>query len=246
MEEVDQHIPTADDLKIVSRLVLNKILSCDAVRYLRHKSIERVREMMISPDPHKDVTLSYTDDEEEKHSTSQRYYGTGTCELTIQWTLDPNEIIDSDGNVWHSYVLNVSSCISSAYSLDDKQIASKVSVISAVSRLATEIREMVPYSLKIRALNDVQRLARDEQRRIERVNEICIKVFSSLQRKLRTGLRVGGKARSFKREDVLPGVLPGTYKFEINDGSRWSSRGIKRYTVYIPDNLSYLCTIKRT
>lgn len=248
MEDVEQlshHIPTSDDLKIVSRLILNRILSCDAVQYLRHKSIERVRAMMLSPEPDKDVTLSFTDDEDEKKSTNQRYYGTGVCEMTIQWSPDQNEIIDGEGNVWQSYRLNMGCSIISAYSLSDLQLSRKSDVVSSVSRLASELREMVPDALRIRALSDSQRRERDEIRRIESVVEKCMKLFSREHRLLRSGLRVNGKPRSFRRDQILPGVLPGTYKFEVNDGSRWSTKGVKKYSVFIPENLDYLCTIKR-
>lgn len=231
-----------DEKKIISRLLIQKILSSDASKYLRKESYDRLTKTLISERIDEDFSINF------RTCENRESYYSSIADLSFRWVKGDHEINDLDGNVWISYRLVATSGISSCYSLDPKMLAERADCIWNLSDLVDQIQALVPNGLRVMSLNNEQRQERDARRRNEKICTVLSNVLGSGGKAYRRGLRVGGKGRNVPR-DLFPElqslkVEAGTYNFEIREGSKRSPR-YKKYIAVFPHSESHSVMIKR-
>lgn len=230
-----------NERKILSRLILQKIMSSDAAKYLKKESYERIGKLLISENPDEEFNLNF-----RLNDSSGSYYSM-VAEVSARWVVGEKEINDLDGNVWVAHTLDIRPTIGSSYSNTIEQFAQRADCIWQVNDMIEQITALVPGPIRVMSLNNEQRIVRDESRRKSEVSQNLGAEFRSALKKYRSGLRVGGRGRNVPREAIpaFSSILPGTYEFYINDGSKRSPRN-KTYSATFPHNYSYPIMIKRT
>lgn len=228
-----------DEKKIISRLLIQKILSSDATRFMRKESFDGLSKRLLSETPDDEMTVNY-----RLQGTKDSYYAT-IVDLNIKWVSGQNELVDLDGNAWTTYTLQVSPGIGNSYSNTIEQFRDRASCMGLVKDLVDEITEMVPGPIRVLFLNNEERVARDNKRKYEAVCEKFSSELRSYRKDFRVGLRTNGKARAIGRaDDLMMGVPPGRYEFAINDGTQRRPK-FKRYVVTVPTIETYYAAIKR-
>jgi hypothetical protein len=236
-----QNKSSMDERKILSRLIIQKIIGSDASKFLRKDSYDRIMKLLISEHPDEEFHISY-----RLHELRDSYYNTVT-DLTVKWTQGNNEINDLHGNVWTTHNLVISATISAAYSNTREQFGMRAECIGLVNDLIDQINALVPQPIRVMSLNSLQRQARDEKNRIERISSQLSNNFEQEHKAYRTGLRRGGRGRNVPRNaltKITVTITPGTYSFQINEGTRRCPR-YKKYTATFPHNEAYPVMIKR-
>lgn len=229
-----------DTRKIISRLILQKILQHEVCKFLDKSKYEELSNQFLSDTPDKEFRLDFR----LQKNIQDKYYS-AIGDVTIRWLTDDLEKTDPEGNVWKLYQLKMSSGISSRWNANVHELVERSECLTALASILSELHEMAGHQLQIQILNNEERIARDLQRKY---NAACDEIFKFIRwsaPELRRGLRAGGKARTFQREIFTKiKVDPGHYEFEVNDGSTRNPR-VKKYSVTIPENPLYLCAIKR-
>lgn len=238
-ENNKQMITEKNEKNIISRLILQKILTSEVMKFLSSESVDKINKAFLSADPEKEMHFSF---QVKKSASSSSYYTTIT-DLIINWKCDPNEIQDLDGDVWNIYSLVITPTIGSSYSNTLEQFFERAECIHLLGCLIKEINDMIPGPIKVKTLTAEKRVVRDKIRKFELDKEKIISLILSNRNALRKNIRIGG-IRSIKR-DLLIGIGSGDYVFDINDGSRRRPR-IRGYSVYIPDNDNHYAYLKRT
>lgn len=223
---------------IISRLILQKILTSEVMKFLSGESVDKINKAFLSVDPEKEMRFTF----QVIKSTTSSYYTT-IADLIISWKCDSNEIQDLDGDVWNIYSLVITPTIGSSYSNTLEQFFERAECIHLISSLIEEIKDMIPGPIKVKTLTAEKRIIRDKIRKLEQDKEKIISLILSNRNALRKNIRVGG-IRSIKR-DLLVGVDSGDYVFDLNDGSRRRPR-IRGYSMYIPDDDKHYAYLKRT
>jgi len=224
---------------IISRLIIQKILTSEVMKFLSGESVDKINKAFLSVDPEKEMRFTF---QVKKNATTASYYTT-IADLIIDWKGDPNEIQDLDGDVWNIYSLVITPTIGSSYSNTLEQFFERAECIHLINSLIGEIKDMIPGPIKVKTLTAEKRIERDKIRKLEQDKEKIICLILSNRNALRKNIRIGG-IRSIKR-DLLAGVDPGDYVFDIKDGSRRSPR-IRGYSMYIPDDDKHHAYLKRT
>lgn len=233
-------ITEKNEKSIISRLILQKILTSEVMKFLSSESVDKINKAFLSADPEKEMHFSF---QVKKSASSSNSYYTTITDLTINWKCDPNEIQDLDGDVWNIYSLVITPTIGSSYSNTLEQFFERAECIHLLDCLIKEINDMIPGPIKVKTLTAEKRVVRDKIRKFELDKEKIISLILSNRNALRKNIRIGG-IRSIKR-DLLIGIGSGDYVFDINDGSRRRPR-IRGYSVYIPDNDNHYAYLKRT
>lgn len=83
-----------DEKKIISRLIMQKIMSSSAVKYLNPPCFEAVSAALLSDDPDKDINLVF------KTVENRSSYYSSIVDLSVKWEQGKDEIVDSEGNAW--------------------------------------------------------------------------------------------------------------------------------------------------
>ena len=229
-----------DTKKIISRLILQKILQHEVCKFLDKSKYEELSRLFLSDEPDKEVRLDFR----LQKNVQDKYYS-AIADTTIRWLTDDLEKADAEGNVWKIYQLKMSSGVSSRWNTNVHELAERAECMTALSSILAELNEMAGHPIHVQILNNDERIARDLRCKYEAAcDEIC-KHIRWRAPDLRRGLRLGGKARTFDRERFSKiKVEPGRYEFDVNDGSAKSPK-YKKYSVTIPENPLYLCAIKR-
>jgi len=230
-----------DTKKIISRLVIQKILQHEVCKFLDKPKYEDLSKLFLSENPDdKEIRL----DLRLQNTVSDRYYQ-AVADVTLRWTTDETEKTDPEGNVWMVYQLKMTSGVSSRWNANVAEMVERAQCLSALAAMMGEIHEMVGYPIQIQILNNGERIDRDLKRKYNAACDEISKHIRWQMPELRRGLRLGGKGRTFDRERFSKiKVEPGRYEFELNDGSGRSPK-YKKYSVTIPENPLYLCAIKR-
>lgn len=228
-----------DEKKIISRLLIQKILSADATRFMRKESFDMLSKRLLSESPDDELTVNY-----RLQTSKDSYYAT-IADLHIKWVSSQNELVDLDGNAWTTYNLQVIPAVGNSYSNTVEQFRDRAVCMGLVKDLLDEIDSMVPGPIRVLFLNNEERIARDNKRKYEAVCEKFSSELRSYRKDFRVGLRTNGKARAISRtDDMMKGVLPGRYEFAINDGTQRRPK-FKRYVVTVPSIETYYASIKR-
>ena len=229
-----------DTKKIISRLVLQKLLQHEVCKFLDKPKYEDLSKLFLSEEPDREFRL----DLRLQKNIQDKYYS-AIADVTIKWTSDELEKTDPEGNVWKIYQMKITSGVSSRWNANVHELIERAECMSALAAALAELHEMVGQPIQIQILNNDERIARDVKRKHEAACDEIYKFIRWNAPELRRGLRLGGKSRTFQREIFSKiKVEPGLYEFEVNDGSHRTPK-IKRYSVTIPENSSYLCAIKR-
>lgn len=234
---------TEDQRKILSRLVLQRAMASDTVKFLTQENYERLSRQMLSESPEDEVTLTY------KFIENRASYYSTIINLQLKWDKSPTEINDLEGNVWSTYTLRQTMSTGAGLSnggISPEKLGQALECLNAVHALHGDISELVPKPIRVMVLDNDGRIARDAQRRYDAACKVLTDRLTSRDGRInRANLRRGGKSRPIARDNpLLDGVPHGKYEFKINDGTRrvfnW-----KTYVVYIPENPAWLATIKR-
>lgn len=229
-----------DTKKIISRLVLQKILQHEVCKFLEKSKYEDLSRLFLSDEPDKEIRLELR----LQKNVQDKYY-TSVSDVTIRWTTDDLEKTDPDGNVWKVFQLKMTSGVSSRWNANVHELSERAECMTALASILGELHEMAGHPLQIQILNNEERIARDLRRKYEAACDEIYKFIRWSAPDLRRGLRAGGKARTFQREIFTKiKVDPGRYEFEVNDGSN-KKPNYKKYSVTIPENPAYLCAIRR-
>lgn len=229
-----------ENKKIISRLILQKILSSSATKWMKTVHFESVSNAFLSDDPEREVYITYI---LKKPGVSETACGNDIVTLSVKWLDHEGEMLDPEGNVWKTCQLKVSPNITSTYGDKEENFFPRVECLEAVKSLIEEIREMVPGSIRAMILDNEGRISRDLKRKND---EICDKIAKKLSweyKEARRALRVGGRSRSVSRE-IFKDIESGSYTVVVNDGSHKSPK-YKKYFVVIPENPVYLVAVKR-
>ena len=234
------NIEEKDTKKIISRLVLQKILQHEVCKFLDKSKYEELSRLFLSDEPDKEVRLDFR----LQKNVQDKYYS-AIADTTIRWLTDDLEKTDVEGNVWKIYQLKISSGVSSRWNTNVHELAERAECITALSSILIELNEMAGHPIHVQILSNDERIARDLRRKYEATCDEISKFIRWNTPELRRGLRLGGKARTFQREIFTKiKVEPGHYEFSVNDGSNKNPK-VKKYSVTIPENPLYLCAIKR-
>jgi hypothetical protein len=230
----------SDKKKIISRLVLQKVLSSTSVKWMKSSHFETISKSFLSQEPERETYIQYI---LKKPGVNENSYGNDIVTLSLKWIDSDGEILDPEGNVWKSTQLKISPSISSTYGDKEENFVPRVECMSEVRVLIGEIREMISGPIRTMILDNEGRVARDTKRKYD---AMCDKIASRLKyenRDLRHNLRAGGRGRAASR-GAFAGIEVGNYAVVVNDGSHRTPR-YKKYSVVIPENPTYLVVIKR-
>lgn len=229
-----------DTKKIISRLVLQKLLQHEVCKFLDKTKYEELSKLFLSDDPDKEVRLDFR----LQKNIQDKYYS-AIADVTLRWMTDDLEKTDPEGNVWKVYQMKISSGISSRWNSNVEELIERAECMSALASALAELNQMVGHPIQVQILNNEERISRDLRRKYEAACDEISKFIRWNTPELRRGLRLGGKSRTFQREIFSKiKVEPGRYEFETNDGSSKKPH-MKRYSVTIPENPAYLCAIRR-
>jgi hypothetical protein len=229
-----------DTKKIISRLVVQKILQHEVCKFLDKFKYEELNKLFLSDEPDNELRLDF-----KLQKNAQDKYYSSVADLVMKWVTDDLEKTDPEGNVWKIYQMKISSGVSSRWNANVHEIVERAECISALAAMISELHEMVGAPIQVQVLNNEERIARENKRKYDSVCEEIRKFIVWSMPELRRGLRTGGKARTFQREVISKIKLePGKYEFETSDGSKKSPQ-VKKYSVTIPENHLYLCAIRR-
>jgi hypothetical protein len=235
-----QNVELKDTKKVISRLVLQKILQHEVCKFLDKARYEDVNRIFLSSEPDRELRLDF----KLQKSIQDKYYS-GVADLTIRWLIDDTEQVDPEGNVWQTCTMKLISGVSSRWNTNVYEMLERAECLNALASLLLELHEMAGNPIQIQILSNDQRIARDLKRKYDETCGEISRLIRWSAPELRRGLRAGGKARTFQREIFTKiKVDPGRYEFEVNDGSNRNPK-YKKYSVTIPENSAYLCAIKR-
>ena len=246
---VDNNQPDAKN--ILSRLILQKLLQHDVCKFLDKSKYEELSICFLSEEPDKVIRLDFKLQPVHINTiTSDSIidkWNNRIAESVLRWMEDDSEKTDSEGNVWKTYQLKISTDIVFRLDASVQEFAVRSECMIALASILSEIHEMAGHPLQLKVLNNDQRIARDTKKK----HDIASSLLSNFVRcnsELYRGLRAGGKAHTFSRERcehfTNVTVAPGLYCFGVRFGSHSSPR-IKKYSVTITENPLHLCVIKR-
>ena len=233
--------------RTISRLIIGKILSSSASKWMSSKSYEKLSENFLSFDPEKDMYITYMLKNPDGKATrpAYGYVGEEILHLSARWINSDGEILDPDGNVWKSCELKISANICSTYGEKEENFSTRASCISEVGNLISDIRDVVSGPIRSMILDNDGRLNREKQHCYENRCLLIKDVVTSLG--VTRGLRVMGKSKAFLYgEKLLNARLPkGNYVITYETGTRRNII-VKMYVVTIPENPTWLLSIRRT
>jgi hypothetical protein len=226
----------SESLKNTNRLVVQRVLSAPAAKYLEKKNYDSLSRAFLSEAPDFPLEIRFS------VPNSRSSYYDSICALTVSWTVAENENNDEDGNVWRYHKLVTKTTISSCY--EGEQFETRLECMNLVKDLIDQVRDLAPEPIRLMTLNSEQRLARDTARKKEAAFALFVSAMKSTGKKLRANMRIGGRARGLP-QGLAMAFDPGTYLIDVNDGSARRPR-TKTYMVMIPENRSRNSYFKRT
>jgi len=235
---------------ILSRLILQKILSSDAITFIPKATLATLQADFLSQDPQdKRIAIDF------KIPNYSSSYST-VCNLSVGWELsDINgrtgmgsaqyEVKDPDGNAWASYVLSLNMGTGSSYNNTNEIFAQRAACMQHVAALVTDIRQMVPNPIRVMILSSDEVSVRDAKIKHDAACETLKSMLNASKKAMRHQLRVTkrGPGRFVSREK-LSNFGPGRYEVDINDGSK-RKPNMKKYVVNIPVETWLTPTLKR-
>ena len=228
---------TGDEKKIISRLILQRILMSETLRHVDKNAQELLSKQFLSDEPDKDVEIAYRD-----QTMRSQYYNT-VANVKVKWEQGKDELQDLEGNVWSTYSLNISPSIGSSYSSALESFTLRSEILFSVSELFNEIQAMAPKPIRVMALDNAGRLAREDKRRYDAAVTQIRSLIRGDGKHLRSGLRKNGSARSIPRS-LIPNITGGTYIVTVDDGSRYR-KVLKNYEVRVPGTPTFDARIRR-
>ena len=215
------HRVTDDEKKILSRLVLKKILEHDSARFLSKDSREQLTKVFLSESPDQELVLNFRE-------PNVNAYDGGICHLSLKWVRSAAEINDLDGNVWATFGIEITAGITSMYSSQNadaslKKFMLRSECIALAGELVDDIKALVPNPVRIQFLDNEGRIARDKKNRHDATVAWLVDALLDRYklRSYRTGLRVGGNCKAVHKEHFSAGVKePGVYVISIREGSK--------------------------
>lgn len=197
--------------KIISRLVLQKIISSEASRYMDKMTHEKLSKDFLSSDPEKDKRFSLFIDPEKTT------YSGEVCTLELRWRDIEGEVVDPEGNVWTSHSLNFVTSLASCWNVSVETFNKRVQIMNLLSSLVEEISSILSGPIQVLSFNNEERIVRDEKRTKEKYCKNLYEFFFYEQKKFIRGLRVNGRSREFSTHLQIPA---GTYQIFREEGSR--------------------------
>jgi hypothetical protein len=230
-----------DTKKIISRLVMQKILQHEVCKFLDKKKYEDLGKLFLSGEPDKDLRLDFII---SKTNIGDRYYQS-IADLSLKWVTDDVERMDSEGNVWKTYEFRMVTGVSSRWNMKLEEVVERAECMSGLASLVSELDALVGKQMQIQTLTNEQRLQREDQIRHNKICEQVSQIIRWRNPEFSRGLRTGGKPRVVSREPFAAAKVPaGKYEIEFNEGSKRSPR-VKKFFIFVPENPEYLVSVKR-
>lgn len=228
------------DKNIISRIIVQKILSSDSMEFACKHSIKALNAAFLSENPdNSDIRITYR----TRAAVKDSGWNDNIAELVISWVNDGMEIQDLDGNVWTPYRLSFRATINSMYHLQTSAFRERLDCLNRFDELVTDLEGFCSEPIKVMTLNNEQRVTRDTKRKYDTSCKFIYELITSDRNSLRRNLRAGGAGRPVDRQR-LSNIEPGRFEVEVNDGSKRRPR-IRRYVMIIPENTNYLACLKR-
>lgn len=229
-----------NDKNIVSRIIIQKILSSDSMEFACKNSVKTLNATFLSENPDSnEIRVAYR----TLNAVKDGSWHDSIAELCITWSNDGPEIQDLDGNVWMPHRLTFRSTINSMYHLHTSAFKERMECLNRLNDLIIELEGFCSDPIKVMTLNNEQRVTRDTKRKFDASCKFIIELITSDRNSLRRNLRAGGTGRPVDRHR-LPHIEPGRYEVEVNDGSKRRPR-MRRYAMIVPENSNYLACLKR-
>jgi len=230
---------TPSETNVISRLIIQKIMSSDAVQYLENSCLNNLNDVFLSDAPEKkEISLRFRI-KDNKPNAWQNH----VADCTMSWTGEC-EIQDDEGNVWVPNKLGITMTLGSMYSAAWEAFENRMECLALVRDLVDDIRQISSKPIKIMTLNNEQRIERDLRNKKQAISDFLSKLLKENTYEFRRNLRVHGRGRLIPRAALTDKVEPGTYEALVNDGTRRRPR-IKRYSVFMPENSAYGALVKR-
>jgi len=210
--------------RIISRLILQKIISSEATKYMTKEMCQKLNNDFLSSDPEKNKKFClYLD-------PSINSYNNETCSFDIRWYDRDGEVVDPEGNVWTSHELKMSANIGGTWGASVEGFLQRIEIMNCLSRLIEEVNSVLKGPIQVLSLDNNERISRDEKRIYEKYCQELYEFFYSCNRQYIRGLRVMGSSRPFDHTLKVPA---GRYEFQREEGTRRNPI-VKKYVVDIP------------
>jgi len=210
--------------RIISRLILQKIISSEATKYMTKETHKKLNNDFLSSDPEKDKRFSlYVD-------SSKSSYNSEACTLDLCWQDKEGEVVDPEGNVWTSHELKMSANIGSTWGTGVEGFLKRIEIMNCLSRLIEEVNSVLKGPIQVLSLDNNERISRDEKRIYEKYCRELYEFFYKNNRQYIKGLRVMGSSRPFDHTLKVPA---GRYEFLREEGTRRNPI-VKKYVVDVP------------
>ena len=151
-----------DTKKIISRLILQKILQHEVCKFLDKSKYEELSRLFLSDEPDKEVRLDFR----LQNNVQDKYYS-AIADTTVRWLTDDLEKTDAEGNVWKVYQLKMSSGVSSRWNTNFHEMVERAECMTALSSILVELNEMAGHPIHVQILNNQERIARDLKRKYD-------------------------------------------------------------------------------
>ena len=226
--------------RTISRLIIGKIISSSSAKWMGSKSYDKISTSFLSSEPEKEIYVSYRI---KKPGSDESAYGNEILTLNIVWFEHEGEILDPEGNVWKSCQLKINPNICSTYGDREGNFDIRAACIAEVRNLVSEIHEMVPGPIRTMILDNAERIDRDNKRIYD---DRCWSIRGAVSScGLTKNLRKGGSPHIFSRDKLKDNIPAGKYEIHYESGTK-RNPVVKKYIVTIPENPTFLVSIRRT
>lgn len=231
MTSLEHNISNYENMRVLNRLILQKILISDSSKYLKKVSSETINRLFISDLPEIiDISLGY------KTSGPKDTYYTHVIDMNMTW-IKNKELVDDEGNVWVSHKFDINFNIASSFKTSSQELEDKLNVLNAVSSLKRELCELVPHPVRIMVLDNTGRLKRENET-LHKNFLIGAQDFLLKNKCIWSGLRAHGQMREIKREEpFFAGIKPGIYNVSLKLGSKCRPK-FRVFTFKVADETS--------
>lgn len=235
-------IPPASHAAVLTRLVLQKLMTNPAIGYMRKDCRDALDKAFLSHD--------ILDGREGFDFTfvvpNETSYFATICNVGFKWAEVQKDVKDSEGNLWTLAKLNWAINVGAGYGCNPESFRARGECVAELSEFVAEISKMIPGPVSCMTHDNDARIAKEEK---ERYDSTCEKIRSIVDsHKLRHEMRVGSirKYPRFSRErEFFPDDFKaGNYKLMWDDGS--GRRPNKKYYILrVPEVSSLSWTFVR-
>lgn len=236
-------IPPTSHAAVLTRLVLQKLLTNPAVTYMRKDYRAILDKAFLSHDILEDrdgFDFVFVVPDESSYYAS-------ICTVGFKWVEVQKDVKDSEGNLWTLAKLHWNMSTGASYNNTAEQLKVRGETVARMAEFVEEITKMIPGPVSCMTHDNDARIAKEE---LERYTAACETIRSIVNaNKLRHEMREGSvrKYASYSHErNLFPKDLkPGNYKVWWDDGSKRRPNK-KYYVLRVPEGSYASWTFYRT